>query len=974
MDVHLEHVQLESVKGIESNIASLQVASNSFVFGLSTGHIYYIDLDKPSIIHDVQIPMMNEPSAPTEKLLATWLSGDGSNLLVKTNFANYYVVNLGILEKDPKNKQKSVFAIKKLLKKDVDIRHAQWIDPLNLLCGTANGKVIHIDFATSMKAPRVTVCWSSKKEREIQGLLYSPQVGNLLVVVKDRLLLWKSGDSGIKAPGELLKNEPAEDEDFKHFNQVNGGKSNDYRTRFTALNNRSFAWATSSAVIYGDISVKQRDILNNANILFNSELPEIRHTNTPNDTPIKGLTLTDYHIIVLRGSAITVINQLNNKVVYQENIHVSSYSDDGPAETFIGITCDNFNEKGEYTFWCYSNSNVYEIIVNNESHAVWNILCDQQQFDEALKLKGLDSWEKSLINFKKGSYLIEKENDMKGAAESFGNSDAATIGSIALKFMQKDLQGKNTDTRVNMDALQDYLITKMKTLRENDTTAEYKLPRALLSSWIVWNYMQQLNDIDEQISTDSGEEESSLIERKNTIQLSFNTFLEKNVKSLNPSIIYKIISNQNRAYDLLFFAGLINDYEYMISYWIKHENWYECLKILLKFQDLSTVYKYSTVLLVNSPDATVNTWMKIKQLNPENLLPAILTYFTNFQKKTNPTRNSLVREENYALVYLINFIESNYQTNASIPSIIYNTVLYMMISVNKSGSGTFLDDNKNIIKFVQTYDGKFDTNFILKISMRFNNHEVTMYLLSELGLYDDAIKIGLQNNMVDESKKVISKIDAKDSTEINKQKLKKKMWLKVAAHVLSNSDSDTLDIKQSVNSFIIESNGILEIKDLLPLCNKMTTVANLKDELIKSLENHNERMVTISNDIKRSITLKERIKADIKNFDKNYNKIEPGNSCDSCGKFLQSRKFIVFPCNHCYHKDCIIKLILGSTDYNLIGEIQKVTKNVSQLAPVTDKKLEGLLSTKCYLCSDMNINNIDDALMVDQAEKKKWNI
>ena len=974
MDIHLEHVQLESVKGIEGNIASLQVASNSFVFGLSTGRIYYIDLDKPSIIHDVQLPMMNEANSLTEKLLATWLSGDGCNLLVKTNFANYYVVNLTILENDPKNKQRSVYAIKKLQKKDLDIRHAQWIDPLILLCGTANGKVIHIDFIPSLKAPRVTVCWNSKKDREIQGLLYSPKVGNLLVVVKDRLLLWKSSESAIKTPTELLKGEPAEDEDFKHLNQRDVGKRGDYRTRFTSLNDSKFAWATSSAVIYGDISVRERDILNNANILFNTELPDISPSDVSTEFPIKGLTLTDYHIIVLRGSTITAINQLNNKVIFQENISVSSQNNDEPTEVFIGLTSDNYNEKEGYTFWCYSNSNVYEIIVNHESQAVWSILCDQQKYDEALRLGELDSWEKSLINFRKGSHLLETDNNLKGAAESFGKSDSATIGSIALKFMKDETSKGSEDSRVRLDALQDYLIAQMGTLRISDTAEKCKLPKVLLSSWIVWNFMQQLNDVDEQLSLDVGEEENVLVERKNAVQLSFNTFLEKNVKSLNPPTIYKIISNQNRTYDLLFFARLINDYEYMISYWIKHENWYESLKILLKFQDLSTVYKYSTILLVNSPDATVSTWMKINQLTPDNLLPAILTYFTNFQKKAKSSRNSLALEENYALVYLLNYIENNYQSGTSISPIIYNTVLYMMISVNKSKDSTSSDDNKNIIKFVQTYEGKYDSNFVLKISMRFDNHQVTMHLLSELGLYDDAITIGLQNNMVDESKKVISKIGLKDSSEVNKQKLQKRMWLKIATHVLSNSSSEALDIKQTANSFIVESAGVLEIKDLLPLCDKMTTVANLKDELIKSLENHNERMNAISGDIKRSITLKERIKADIKNFDKNYNKIEPGNSCDSCGNFLQSRKFIVFPCNHCYHKDCIIKLILNSTDYNLIGEIQKVTKSASQPTATSDKKLETLLSTKCYLCSDMNINKIDDTLLIDQVEKKKWSI
>ncbi|SMN20680.1 similar to Saccharomyces cerevisiae YLR148W PEP3 Component of CORVET tethering complex [Maudiozyma saulgeensis] len=977
MDVHIEHVQLESIKGINKNICSLQVDSNSFVFALKDGNVHYIDLDKPSTINSIKIPLIENNQANNEKLIASWLNTDGTKVLTKTNFGIYYVVDLKELQINPDNKRKCIYVIKKLPKRECDIRYVQWLDTNKLLCGTANGKIISIDFTSGLKNPIIDNCWTSNRNKPIQGLVYSPKSGNLLIALKNRLLLWKSDIGCRDSPIELLKKEPKENEDFKYLNQPTRQTHGDTRTRFTSLNNSIFAWATSSAIVYGDISMNRtpnESILNSAKILFNNEILQNNVENYEmNDIIIKDIVLTNYHIIILRDSTLTMVNQLDNKIAYQESIQSPADNQSSTNEQFIGLTVDNYNEAEGLTFWCYSNTNIYEIIVNNEPLSVWDLLCEQKSFDEALALPGLNDWIRSLINLRKGNFLFKDEKDIVNAAKYFGQSDSATIGEIALKYMAYD-KDNNKDTATN--ALQEYLIMKMSQLNQPNNENANKVPRTLLSSWIIWNFMKQLNGLDEKISLNVQIDEQLLIAKRNDLQESFNNFLTKNVTALDIPTVYQIITNQNRTHDLLFFANLIDDYEYMISYWVKHENWYESLKILLKYQNPPTVYKYSTILLVSSPDATINAWMKIKQLNPVNLLPAILTFFTNFQKNLAITGHERSPKKNYALTYLLNYIDDRISTNSSVPPILYNTTLYIMLATNNVVTSSTAMENQKIIGFLKTYEGNYDINFILQISMKFRCHEVAMYLLSELKLYEEAVSIGIKYGIIEEAKTIISKIDLTEDAELDQEKLKKRLWLKIASHMLSNISSDSLDIKQIIKSLLLESNNILEIKDLLMLCEKTTTIANLKDELIKSLENHNENMNIISKDIKRSILLKERIKDEIQNFDKKYNIIEPGESCNYCDKFLQSRKFIIFPCNHCYHKDCIMKLILNSTDYNLINEIQKLTRTIKNdhLDQDTEAKLEMLLTTKCYLCSDMNINTIDNSFTVDETEMNKWNI
>ena len=981
MDAHIEHVQLESIKGIKNNICSLQVAVNSFVFALRNGNIYYIDLDKPSTIHSVKVPLVENTETSKERIITTWLNTKGTKLFVKTNFANYYLIDLEelIVQKE-NNKQKCIYIVKNLPKRDCDIRFVQWLDSHKLICGTANGKILSIDFTNRSKNPTVVTCWTSNKNKAILGLLYCEKSGNLLIALKNRLLLWKPGSAIVSEDvADLLKKEPNENEDFKFLNQPSKTTSpNEFRTKFTSLNSSIFAWTTSSAVVYGDISQNNSNnekILNNAKILFNNEMNS--STNNLDDLPVKDIILTEYHMIILRGSTLTMVNQLDNKIAFQENIKSSSEMKGSNAEQFLGLTVDNYNTSEGLTFWCFSSNNVYEIIVNNESQAVWDLLCNQKSFDRALSLQGLDDWIRNLIYFRKGQYLFEEEKHISEAAECFARSDSTTIGEVALRFLDNNKEATE-DNDKSLEALQDYLIIKLEQLNKSKEGTDNRVTTTLLSSWIIWNFMRQLNNIDEQISLNTETDEKMLTLKKNTIQEAFNKLLKDNLDILDVPTVYQIIANQNRTYDLLFFANLINDYEYMISYWIKHENWYESLKILLKYQNPSTVYKYSTILLVSSPDATINTWMKIKNLNVVSLLPAILTFFTNFKKNNNAVGHERPKvEKNYALIYLLNYIDENNMSGSKIPPILFNTSIYMMISSRECSSSTnFGTDENKIITFLKDYGGLYDINFILQLSMKFKCHRVAMFLLSDLKLYEEAVSIGLKNDIIDEAKMIANKIDVTEETELDQEKLKKRLWLKIASHTLSNTSPDSLDIKQKINSLLIESDNVLEIKDLLILCNKATTIANLKDELIKSLENHNERMNVISNDIKRSILLKDRLKNEIKNFDKKYNVIEPGNSCNYCDEFLQSRKFIIFPCNHCYHKDCIMKLILNSSDYNLISEIQKLTKNVKNghLEKNIELELEKVLSTKCYLCSDMNINAIDDALTINETEMNKWNI
>lgn len=929
MNVNIEHVQLDFIKGISHNVCGLQVASNIMCFALKTGQLFLIDLETPSKVFNYSIPMLNAPVNP-ETIANIWINPDGSCLFVKTNFAKYYLcyVRKIIEKREALPNTSSLVLLKKLSKKNCDVRTVSWCNNASFLCGTMDGNVYFVDFNIDQirKHTDATITATFKSKKQIDGILWNAEDGSCVISSSDKLLYWKGE---LVNPVKTLRSnqQPLESENFEHLHNDSGNKFTTYKDKF--------AWITDSGVVFGTTTVESgKKVLRDAKVLLNVELSESKSI-------IRDVALTDFYIILLRGSTVIVVNQITNEVIFEEGI----WSEEN--EKMMGFSADY--SQNPPTYWCFSNSNIYEIILQNESKSVWKSLCEQQQYDEALNLHGLDDGERDMICFYKAGFLFDHE-DFLDAAKYFGMSSYSTFGSVALKFM------KDSD---NVDALQVYLLTKLKSL-----TSEYEVQQILLASWVVWTFLKKLNILDEKIDSERSIERIADWDTiKQDIKKVLKEFLAQHCNVLDKKLVYQLLSSQNRKDELLYFADVIMDYSYILSYWINQENWYESLKLLLRINDVEQVYKFSSILLIKSPESTISTWMQIGPIDPVKLIPSMLNYYTNYRKSMQFNDDG-TQNENFALTYLRWCIMEHDIRNA----IVYNTAIYMMItcynSVKRNESY-----QEEIIQLLDTYDGRYDTNFILRLSLKFQTIKVSCYLYSRLKLYEDAVNLALDNNMADVAKSIINNIDLETNF-----KLSKSLWLNIAYFTLHN-DRNNNDIRKSINQIIKDSNNALEIKDLLPLFDEFITIANLKDELIRSLEKHGQSMTQISEDIKSSIKMKQDIIQDIAVFKERYQVLKPGALCDSCKRVLQTGKFFVFPCNHCFHIDCLSDSILNSNNFIFKNRIENLQRKIIKTkTPDLSDELDDLLSTKCPLCSDININKIDDNINMDEEGMVKWNV
>lgn len=917
MNVEIEHVQLGFIKELDNNICALRVQSNVLSFALKTGLIFLINLDTPSEVSKFSIPLITA-SNNSEKLIDMWMNPNGKLLLLKTNFAKYYLCDVDLMRasvnKGSASSNDGIYTVRELLKKSCDIRVVKWRNNESFLCGTTSGQVYLVDTPRKGGKRKTDVSNVYKSSGKIDGILWNEE-GHLIIASESKIMYW----SNVKLGKDSNFSPPLETEEFEPLHKESSKKFDSH--------DDSFAWITNTGIVFGSINNRAK-VLSNAKVLLAVELTESKYS-------IRDIIMTDYHIIILRGWTVTIINQLSNAIVFEESILSEA------GERMIGLTADYSQETA--TFWCFSNANIYEIILHNESQAVWKLLCNQKEYDTALNLKGLTDLVKQTLYYEKGCHLLNEKKPIE-AAQCLGKSSVATTGSIALKLM---------DSGDDTESLQIFLATKLDTL-----LPQHQVQRILLSSWIVWTFMKLLNEVDEEMNTERHADAfKELNDKKEAIINKLKRFLESHLDCIDKETIYQIIAEQNRKQELLFFAKLVRDYEFVLSYWVRQENWYEALRTLLEMQDPESVYKYATVLIVNSPESTTHTWMKIEGVNPVELIPSVLTYFTNLQKQAQPTDG---HTPNFALNYLIWCIE---EQGADSP-IMYNTVLYMMIARNSSGNEAI--NELDAVRFLDTYEGKYDKDFISRLSVRCHRVEVSIYLYTQFKLYEDAVTLALDNKMIESAKMV-----AKNRELENNLKLRKVLWLKIAKSMLTQEENQ--DVKQTIRTIIAESDETIEIRDLLPLFDEFTTIANLKDELIRSLEKHGQSMSQISEQIKHSMHTKKDIVKDIELFKDRFTILEPGASCSSCRKVLQTRKFLVFPCGHCFHTDCLIKVILNSNDYNLKSKIENFQRRLAKNnKSVKTEELESLITTKCCLCSDININTIDEPIEMNEEEAEKW--
>ncbi|KAL2156458.1 hypothetical protein VTH82DRAFT_1203 [Thermothelomyces myriococcoides] len=762
---------------IAADFVAGQAANNVLVIALLNGRILRIDLNRPEDIDDIDLP--KKPSE-TGVIRRMFLDPTASHLLICTSQGENYYLHSQSRQPRPLARLRGVA-----------IESVAWSPALptsstrEILIGAADGNIYEAFIETSTEFYRkedkyvkllqklpdgpITGLWADSLSADLGALgpggtaqkhhHYQQQqhdVRRVLIATPTRLLhftgkVGKGHDGSASIYSRLFEGEQPVIHELSRASAaassmlvVSPDAEEVPRFRGDAeVPERAFAWLTSHGVYHGKL-LKSGNSAELGNRVFAEAklIPRAQLANPENTAKkqvsteyIDAIALTQWHVVCLIGTRVVVANRLTGSIVYDQTIL-------DPGEKAVGLCVD----LQKNTFWLFTPSEIFEIVPHDEDRDIWKIMLQMQQFDAALQYAHTPA-QKDAVAIATGDHLVSKGQHSEAAAV-YGKS-SKPFEEVALTFIDND----------QPDALRKYLLTKLGAYKKTAV-----MQRAMIAVWLVEVFMAKLNSLDDTIVT--GAELSDTLspaqtrEQLDAVRAEFQDFVNKHKSDLDQKTVYDVISSHGREEELLYYANAVNDYNFVLSYWVQRERWSEALRVLKKQTDPEVFYRYSSVLMTHAATEMVDVLMRQSNLDPRSLIPAMLEYDRNY--KGPLAQNQAVRY----LQYVVNQLGST-------DSAVHNT----LVSIYASHPSK---DESALLAYLESQgdEPKYDQDFALRLCIQNRRVLSCARIYTSMGQYVQAVDLALSHDEIELASIIADR-------PMSNPALRKKLWLAVAKKVIS---------------------------------------------------------------------------------------------------------------------------------------------------------------------------------------------
>ncbi|PHH55451.1 Vacuolar membrane protein pep3 [Ceratocystis fimbriata CBS 114723] len=934
----VERVQMQF--SIAADFVAAQVANNVLVLALSNGRILRIDLNKPEDIDDIDLP---RKASEIGVIRCMFLDPTASHLLICTSLGENYYLHSQTKIPRPLSRLRGVA-----------IESIAWNPSLptastrEILIGAADGNIYEVFIETSNEFYKKEVknlkLLHKLSDGPITGLYVDSiesDVRRILISTQTRLihLVGKIGLTHESAGSIYTRLFEAEEPTIHQLQDSTSQPSSSALTVSPDPPNTSnyddephervFAWLSSQGIFHGKLlrSPISQDlgsyVYSASKLLSRSQLVNAAGKRSSHDT-IDAVALTQWHVVTLVGTKVIITNQLTGEIVYNQAV-----LDVGDA--VIGFSVD----VQKNTFWLFTASEIFEIVIRDEDRNVWQIMMKTQQYPAALKYARTPI-QKETVATAYGDFLMKK-GQYNEAADIYGRSNKP-FEEVALGFIDA----------AQPDALRKYLLAKLLLSKKSAV-----MQRIMMASWLVEIFMGRLNSLEDDILTQTEPSEvtdpSESQELMKTVRKEYESFVMRYKDILDRKTVYEIIGSHGRESELLFFAESVNDYGYVLAYWVQRESWNKGLGVLKKQTDPEVFYKYSSVLLTHAATEMVEILMRHPDLKTRRLIPAMLEYNRNF--KGSPAQNQAVRY----LLYVVNQLDSK-------DAAVHNT----LVSLYASNPAK---DESALLAYLESQgdEPSFDSDFALRLCIEHHRTLSCVHIYTNMGQYLQAVDLALSHGEIELASVIADRPLANPA-------LRKKLWLAVARKVISQSNGN--GIKAAID--FLKRCDLLKIEDLIPFFPDFVVIDDFKEEICTALEDYSRSIDALKAEMDEAAQTAANIKSDIAALDQRYAIVEPGEKCYACSLPLLSRQFFVFPCQHAFHSDCLGRRVLemsGMAISSRIKELQvQVTKGLvsGSRREAMVAELDGLVASACVLCSDLAIRRIDEPFVGPDEDQSIW--
>lgn len=293
----------------------------------------------------------------------------------------------------------------------------------------------------------------------------------------------------------------------------------------------SFAWMTEKGVIYGEFELGKDDNMTSLKTKFRTikyPKPLFEDFSVSQKFPT-AIALTEFHVLLAYTDAIKGICLLNEDVVYEDNYN----------EAF-GKLVNLIKDTVTGDIWAITENAVFRFKVLKEERNVWQIFCDNQQFELAKKYsRGNEAFYNQVLIKEADMLFNNKQYEL--SAQRYAETQSS-FEEICLKFIQVDQQ----------DSLKIFLRRKLDTLKAHDKTQI-----TMIVIWVVELYLCKL-------------EEKRLIDLEQSaayldVQKEFETFLAlpevSDCIKKNKATIYELMSSHGDKGNLIKLTIVNKDFE-----------------------------------------------------------------------------------------------------------------------------------------------------------------------------------------------------------------------------------------------------------------------------------------------------------------------------------------------------------------------------------------------------------------------------
>ncbi|KAJ2781634.1 tethering complex subunit [Coemansia interrupta] len=664
------------------------------------------------------------------------------------------------------------------------------------------------------------------------------------------------------------------------------------RLQAAAVVATDFAWLTSMGVFFGALTFAAQEagdsVVENASLLPYPTLDRDASQDMPPEQPL-ALAVTEFHILLQYSDRIRAINMLNSKMVFEQQV--------SDGDVLQGLTVD----EAKRTCWLFSPLNIYELVVTDEDRDIWDIYLMRRMYEEALGHCHNDS-QRDVVRRAQAEQLFAAGQYEK-SAECYA---LTTVGfeEAVLRFV--DMKDKRV--------LRSYLVTKLGTFNKQERTQI-----TLLVMWLIEIYLSMLGALDAKAAAAGAAYTENTQDQQQQQQpdLVVQCELEKDqmLKELYALVLeYKQYVHAPTAYQLaeshgrrdfwLHYASVCGDYQRVVEYWMEKGSYLQAIEVLGHYGTPEMFYKYSPALMHAEPASLVETLMRQPNLTANKLIPALMRYDEDGRAQKADGGNQAIRYLRFCI----------HKQNSRDPTV-YN--YYLTLLVKESAAS----DEGELMGFLTTYgtDMLYDPDYALRMCKRYGRIQSCVHLYSLLKLYEDAVDLALKHGDIE-----LAQIHAERPADDDK--LCKRLWLKIAQHVISQQAPAS-----AVMELVRRSNR-LGIEDILPYFPDFTRVDDFRDEICVALEDYEGQIQELRGEMDEAGRTAEAMQRDMQLLRRRFAVVGESEGCQVCQLPLWQRQFYVFPCQHAFHADCLTRRVVGTCNRVQRRRIQELQSQSVELA------------------------------------------